>query len=209
MENGSVAVQKLTPERRRQLTRDALLDAALEVFVRRGFSGASLDEIAETAGFTRGAIYKHFENKDDLLLAVYDRVNERTLATFAEVLEDASSIFDAKFLASVWERLIGNPDLLMLEQEFTLYVLRNPSARERSLAQRERSLELVAAFIEDSAAAAGVRLKLPARTMAGIYLSTSLGFAQNSQFDEGQTGLYEQFLEIMIPATFEQVDEPG
>src|SRR2546430_8969285 len=55
----TMAVEKLTPERRRQLTRDTLLDAAAVVFARRGFHGASLEEIAETAGVTRGALYKH------------------------------------------------------------------------------------------------------------------------------------------------------
>ena len=201
-----VAIEKLTPERRRQLTRDALVDAAADVFVRRGFSGASLDEIAETAGFTRGAIYKHFEGKDDLFLAVFDRVNERTLASFADVLEDHDAIFDAKFLASLWANLVGSPDLMMLEQEFSLYVKRNPAARERSIEQRKKNLELVSAFIEDSAAAAGMRLKLPAKTLAGIYLATSLGFAENAQFGADTTDLYEAFLEIMIPATFEPVD---
>src|SRR3954468_10872184 len=65
--------QRLTRERRRELTRTALLDAALQVFARRGFAGASLDEIAETAGFTRGAIYKNFPNKEELLFAVFER----------------------------------------------------------------------------------------------------------------------------------------
>ena len=49
-------VERWTPERRRELTRTALIEAAAQVFARRGFYGASLDEIAETAGFTRGAI---------------------------------------------------------------------------------------------------------------------------------------------------------
>src|SRR3954464_2176363 len=75
--------ERWTPERRRERTRDALLDAAIEVFARRGFHGASLDEIAETAGFTRGAIYKHFADKDELLHAACARVNDRTIAQFA------------------------------------------------------------------------------------------------------------------------------
>ena len=65
-------VEKLTPARRRELTRAALLDAAASVFAQRGFEGASLDEIAEAAGFTRGAIYKNFDGKEDLFFAVFD-----------------------------------------------------------------------------------------------------------------------------------------
>ena len=52
------------------------------VFAKRGFQGASLDEIAETAGYTRGAIYKHFADKEELLHEVCVRLNERTFAEF-------------------------------------------------------------------------------------------------------------------------------
>ena len=52
--------ERWTQERRREHTRNLLLDAAKEAFSRKGFEGASLEEIAEAAGYTRGAIYKHF-----------------------------------------------------------------------------------------------------------------------------------------------------
>src|SRR5262249_10424519 len=77
--------ERWTPERRRQLTRDALLDAAASVFAKRGFHGASLDEIAATAGYTRGAIYKHFADKDELLHEVCVRLNERSFAEFDDM----------------------------------------------------------------------------------------------------------------------------
>jgi TetR/AcrR family acrAB operon transcriptional repressor len=56
-----------------QQTRSALLDAAEAVFDARGVSGASLQEVAETAGLTRGAVYWHFRNKADLFNAMMDR----------------------------------------------------------------------------------------------------------------------------------------
>jgi AcrR family transcriptional regulator len=83
-----VPVEKWTPERRMERTRAALIASARHLFATRGFEGASLDEIAEAAGYTRGAIYKHFANKEDLLFAVSDSLNEEVLDTFAEQLED-------------------------------------------------------------------------------------------------------------------------
>src|SRR5919197_4909016 len=125
-----VVVEKWTPERRRQLTRDALLDAAAVVFARRGFHGASLEEIADTAGFTRGAIYKNFADKEDLLLAVWDRVNERTLREFDELLDDGGLVLDADHVAVVatkWRELqTRDRDASVLDLEFVLYLLRNP-----------------------------------------------------------------------------------
>ena len=53
------------------------------MFAKRGFSGASLDEIAETAGYTRGAIYKHFADKEEMLHAACARLNDHVIAEFA------------------------------------------------------------------------------------------------------------------------------
>lgn len=55
-------------------TRNALLDAAEQVFLRQGVAGTSLNDIAEAAGTTRGAIYWHFKDKADLFNAMMDRV---------------------------------------------------------------------------------------------------------------------------------------
>src|ERR1700676_1363203 len=83
----AVTVEKWTPERRWERTRAALIASARHVFATRGFDGASLDEIADAAGYTRGAIYKHFANKEDLLFAVSDTINTEVLDVFAEQLE--------------------------------------------------------------------------------------------------------------------------
>ena len=55
-------------------TRERILDAAIEVFHKRGVSRPSLTEIAELAGVTRGAVYGHFQNKADLFIALTDRI---------------------------------------------------------------------------------------------------------------------------------------
>ena len=57
-----------------QQTREAMLAAALDVFYRRGVSQASLHEIACTAGVTRGALYWHFKNKEDLFDALFQQI---------------------------------------------------------------------------------------------------------------------------------------
>ena len=71
-----MTLEPLTPERRRQQTRDYLLQAAAQVFAERGFHGASLDEVAAAAGFTKGAVYSNFKNKEDLFLALLE-ANQR------------------------------------------------------------------------------------------------------------------------------------
>jgi AcrR family transcriptional regulator len=198
-----MAVGRLTPQRRRELTRTALVEAAAQVFARRGFYGASLEEIAETAGFTRGAIYKNFADKEELFFAVRDLINEQALAVFAAQLQQGTAAsFDSRALAAIWQHTdIANPDYRALFLEFRLYELRNPSVRARSAAERDRTRRVLAQFIQDNASANGLTLKVPAETLAGIVAIVSDGFAINSTGDPEQIELYEAFLELIIPAT--------
>ena len=85
-------VTRLTRSQRQEQTRAQLLDAALRVFLRRGFHGASLDEIAEEAGYTTGAVYSNFKGKDDLFLAVLDAEAHRRFPLHSVLMLDAPSI---------------------------------------------------------------------------------------------------------------------
>src|SRR5207302_4886288 len=125
----AVVVEKLTPQRRRQQTRDVLIAAATEVFARRGYEGASLEEIAETAGFTRGAIYKNFDGKEDLFFAVTDRLNEQVIEAFRAIAPDSADTkeWDISALADMWRASVDEFEhLLALAKEYELYLLRNP-----------------------------------------------------------------------------------
>jgi len=198
----TVAVEKWTPERRRQLTRDTLVDAAASVFARRGFHGASLEEIAETAGFTRGAIYKNFADKEDLFLAVWERFNERVLTEFGELLEGGSAELDGidiSAIAEKWrETQTAVPDLFIIGLEFNLYLLRNPEVRDRVTARRHDGVRRVARFMEDRAAEAGAALPMPAEDLANIFLITSDGFTTASLTDPELARLYAPFLELLV-----------
>lgn len=63
----------------KEQTRDALIASAMELFAKRGLDAPSLDEICAHAGLTRGAFYVHFKDRDDLLVAVMDRVGTAIL----------------------------------------------------------------------------------------------------------------------------------
>ena len=66
----------LGPERRRPL----ILDAALEVYVKHGYKGTSMQAVADVAGVTKPVIYECYPNKDELLLALLDREEQRLMA---------------------------------------------------------------------------------------------------------------------------------
>ena len=64
-------------EREKAMHRQEILEAAKRVFARKGFAGATIDEIAQEAEFSKGAMYIHFENKEDLFLSlIHERLDD-------------------------------------------------------------------------------------------------------------------------------------
>ncbi len=143
--------EPLTPERRRQQTRDYLLKAAEQVFARRGFHGATLDEVAALAGFTKGAVYSNFKNKDDLFIALLESRYEHEMETLQAILDSSvgppeTHLGDfAAFLGEQYEA--EGETWVPLDLEFVLYAMRNPTARRKLAAFRRRDLESVAELI--------------------------------------------------------------
>src|SRR6187551_544331 len=133
--------ERWTRERRLEHTRSLLLDAAEGVFAEKGFTTATLDDIAHAAGYTKGAIYKHFATKEDLFLAVSDRYWRRYFDNFAEVMASAKEVGAREFeeIAKRWRTLSRDrgAEHAALGHEFTLYLLRNPEARDRVAAKRQ------------------------------------------------------------------------
>jgi AcrR family transcriptional regulator len=120
---------------RRARTRARLLDAAARVYGRRGFDGATVDAVAEEAGFTKGAVYDHFGSKENLLLALLD---EHLTAQIGEQI----ALFDAtretaerpRPGADRWMRALGeDPDVFRLFVEAWIH-----SQRDESLSVRVR-----------------------------------------------------------------------
>ncbi len=193
-------VERWTRERRLEHTRSLLLDAAEEVFAEKGFMAASLDDIASAAGYTKGAIYKHFTAKEDLFLAVSDRYWRRYFDNFAEVMSKATHL-GARELDQVAERWreLGRDrgaEHAALGHEFTLYLLRNPDARERVAAKRAEVVEALAKFIVEGMDRLGAALLIPPMTFAHILVATTDAVMLGSQLDN--IDLYRPALEMYV-----------
>ncbi len=174
-----MSFEPLTPDRRRAMTRQHLLDAAAIVFAKRGFHGATIDEIASYAGFTKGAVYSNFKNKDDLFLALLDQRVSREHALMSEALERAPDE-DSTPIAEVEQRLqLGSAywddDFTTLYLEFILYARRNPEAREKLVAQFHREVAAEEALIRDEYAVAGNTPPYPLQPLAAVTSSLFIG----------------------------------
>jgi AcrR family transcriptional regulator len=199
---GSVPVDRLTPERRRQMTRNALVDAAAEIFALRGFHAASLDEIAEAAGFTRGAIYSNFEGKEDLLLAVLEGYSRRQLDAFAGELEragESTTAERAEAAASIWQQVVhGDRTLLLLSLELRIYALRNPSFRVRMRESFRRQEERIAELVTAEAGRQGEIVAIEARDFAAIAWAMSEGLQQMAGIDEEDPERYDRLAAMLF-----------
>jgi AcrR family transcriptional regulator len=187
---------RLTRSQRQEQTRSQLIEAALPVFLRRGFHGASLDEIAEEAGYTTGAVYSNFKGKDDLFLAVLDAEARRRLPHHVELLEGSRSIEEglrasARELASY---PIDHPGWTGIYVEFWTHASRRPELRRKVAEQHERLLDTVGALVEEWTRRRGVEFTMPAREVVrGTYaLSRGMGLELLLAEEPGTTTRYEE-----------------
>ncbi len=193
-------VERWTRERRLEHTRSVLLDAAEEVFAEKGFTSATLDDIAGAAGYTKGAIYKHFTAKEDLFLAVSNRYWRRYFDNFAEVMSASTVVGERELeeIARRWRQLSRDrgAEHAALGMEFTLYLLRNPDARERIAAKRSEVVEALANFIVDGMERLGATLLIPPLTFAQTLVATSDSVVLGSELDN--VDLYRPIVEMYM-----------
>jgi AcrR family transcriptional regulator len=174
-------VEPLTPDRRRELTKQHLLAAAARVFARQGFDGATIDDVAAAAGFTKGAVYSNFKNKEDLFLALLDRRTAEQIAAVQTTLEEATALTGeeraSRFADLTAQLLWGDRDWQLLSLEFFLYAARHPHARRR-LAERLRGeRERLIPIIESEFGRIATDPPVPVEDLAAIFLALFQGIS--------------------------------
>jgi AcrR family transcriptional regulator len=167
---------RLTRAERRRQTRARLLDAAGQVFARRGFHAATVDEVAEAAGYTKGAVYSNFATKDELFLALLD---QRLAAQLQQVealyaIESSEELL-AALRARTEQEFTAARDFGVLTVEFWLYAMRNPAALAE-LAKRYRQLRSrLAELITKRYARHETSPPMPPEHLAALAIATDAG----------------------------------
>ena len=163
---------------RRQATRERVLEAASEVFAERGFHGATVEDICERAGFTRGAFYSNFSSKDDLVLELtrrhaedlVDRIraaSKREHASAEEVLRDVrAALADDSRSKERW---------VVLTTEFTLHAIRDAAARRAWAAQQRRVRDELAAVVDEAVGRQGLTLPMPTDLFVRVAMALTQG----------------------------------
>jgi AcrR family transcriptional regulator len=128
-----VPKKRLTRAERQALTRSEVLEAAARVFPQRGYHQTTVEEIADEAGLSIGAVYSNFENKADLFLALYGEHVERWMAELERRVTEGKTAEERTRAAGLWwvgfiER---ERDWMALEIEFWAHAVRDPALRGR------------------------------------------------------------------------------
>lgn len=169
--------QTLTRREKQRRTRQALLEAAVGLFSERGLEGASVDEIAQAAGYTKGAFYANFKSKEELFLVMLDeRFSEalerldRMLAGTHEPQEEATAAA-ADFIHFAVDR-----EWPKLSFQFLAYAAQNDEFRQelatRQKAMRERMANVFRRWKEGFGAA----FPLPVENITAMTFFMADGF---------------------------------
>ncbi|WP_243521536.1 TetR/AcrR family transcriptional regulator [Bacillus pseudomycoides] len=194
--------RRLTQEQRKQETRQLLLESAFETFAKLGFYGASVDKIAEHAGFSKGAVYAHFHTKEDLFLAIVEQQmtsyvqdirqvieQQQSLASFIETMDEYSHLVRQKTKA--WS---------MLSMEFLLYAMREESVCHKWSNMITEAVEQISKAIDSLLLKEGYKSTLSAKEITWSMLSLENGMSifYNMNQQHIPLDLYKKTLQNML-----------
>ncbi|WP_233429398.1 MULTISPECIES: TetR/AcrR family transcriptional regulator [Brevibacterium] len=146
---------------RRRQTRSTLVEAGVSVFAVKGIDGASIEEICEAAGFTRGAFYSNFSSRDDLVLATIEqrtshdldmldatveRWRDRLNRSGPENIED----FIMEFVEDTFSQKRVTAAEVIAEHEIELYCLRTPGLYPRYAELHSFQVQRIQSLIENA-----------------------------------------------------------
>lgn len=170
---------RLTQKQRRERTRAALIEAAAEVFAHNGYGAARVEEIAALAQVTTGALYGHFQSKQELFLAVFDefatqRVRDVEQTTAGEMPGE----FLARAGADQWmDQLDAAPWRFWLHLEFAHYASANPELKHRFALSVSAVRLAISRLLEQHIKASGLELDISADWLATVIRALGMGLS--------------------------------
>ncbi len=172
--------------------RALLLGAALRVFLARGYHAATLEQIADEAGFSKGVVYSRFDSKADMFLALLtDRIAERAAQNAAAAGQLARSGDMAALAGLAWQAERAAPGWRLLVTEFRVHAARDPELSRRYAAAHARTVDGIAGVLASIAERNGHALAVPARQLAELLLAIETGLALEQLADPSAVSLLQ------------------
>ena len=192
----------MTRREKQQHTRSSLLKAATKLFCRSGLEGASVDQVAQAAGYTKGAFYANFKSKEELFLVMLDERFARELERIDRALAGLQEPHtEARAAAADFIHFAGDEDWPRLYFQFVAHAARDDEFRQelatRQQAMREKLAETFARWkqgflIDDSP-------PLPLEEITAMIYCMADGFLVDRMIEPGLgEELYEKMIDIFL-----------
>ncbi|HEX4249193.1 MAG TPA: TetR/AcrR family transcriptional regulator [Pseudonocardia sp.] len=191
---------RLTRQESKARTRAALVKAARALFLCRGYQATSLEQVAEEADYSKGAVYSNFRGKEELCLAVLDDIHHREVGELVELLGAPTDFETALRGLDGWaERVLGSESWTVLGVEAVAAAHTSPGLRHK-LAQRDEALVgQLAAALRRAVAAGRVTLTGTPVDVATILIGTGIGLGlQRAVNPAVRSGLLGQAARALI-----------
>ncbi|HEY9394438.1 TetR/AcrR family transcriptional regulator [Nocardioides sp. NBC_00850] len=198
---------RITRKESHAQTRERLIATAHRLFLSDGYNATSLDKVATTAGFSKGAVYSNFSTKHDLGLAVLDVIHRERAQSLADAVRDVDTVEGRIDAFAAWaEANIGDVGWTALEVEFATSTRRVPGVSQQLAGRRRELTAAIAGLIEQQAADLGLALASPAEDAAVQLLSLGIGLGVQRAFDPDLSvtslvDLLRSLLESATPAS--------
>lgn len=178
--------KRLTRKESKQQTRKELLKVASQMFAKQGFYSTSVDQIAEEAGYSKGAVYSNFGSKDDLFLSVFTENQKEDLQNLKEIAEEYTSLDE--FINMIeqnhqYERK-ENQDWSILKLEFLLYAMRDASVSQKLAPILEESRSQMTNILKRFYQIKDQKHLVSIDKLAFLLLSLDIGIGIQSYVDE-------------------------
>ena len=171
-----MTTSEVTP--RRAATRRRLVSAAVEVFAERGIEAASVEEICDRAGFTRGAFCSNFDSKGELCIEVMRWFSERNLEAIREAAPTTTAPTAHDALGVFFAASPSDPATILVMAELRLYVARHPELADDLARLYAETMPMFSKIVEQAVASRGLRLRMTPREatqlLAAVYQQESL-----------------------------------
>jgi AcrR family transcriptional regulator len=198
-----MAMKRLTRAEKQAQTRQALLDAAREVFLERGFAGASVEQISAAAGFTRGAFYSNFGSKEELFAEL---LQQQVFEVYREMARKQIAGGQSPPVGETAEELaslVGDPDrrwAFRLLLELLAHAGRDPDFRKLARGFWSQTRDLVAQVVAREYERAGVEPAVDPRTIATGLIAVDIGLALQHYVDPRDVplSLYPELYELLF-----------
>ena len=173
---------RLSRQERKTLTRASLIETGRRHILREGLGNAAAERIAEEAGFSRGAFYGNFTDKEDLFLTIVKDDQEKRFSLFRTILESDDTPENLlKRLREALADRVTDPEWIILEAEFEAGALRSEKIRQTYIELYRSMLRDGRRILKKLAQQPGIQFALPPNEFLMAMLSFAHGMAVNQR----------------------------